>query len=288
MPMKRALATLLLLVLALTSCEQMRSTWHRHDRIARIGGEILYESDINALLPPGSTPEDSTAFVQQYINTWALSRLLLLKAKDELPKAEKDVSAQVEEFRSNLLGYRYEKFYIESRLDTVVSESEMMDYYEQHKESYVLKYAIFKGRVVTILTKSPYYDMFKNSYLATKPADVKSLEELCYASAEKYTDFEKQWVPLSALAGEINMDEGLCKSKFQGGTHSEIEDGGTTYFVYIEDMIPSGNVSPFEFNREHIRETIISKRKQNLLSTLERDLLEDARIDNTLKLYDKK
>ena len=286
--MKRPLLLLLTLLLTLTSCEQMRSTWHRHDRIARIKGEVLYESDVKALLPPGSSPEDSAAFVSQYVNTWALSRLLLIKAKDELPKSEKDVAQQVEEFRNNLLGYRYEKYFIESRLDTTVSQAQMEEYYEAHSQSYVLSQPIFKGRAITLLTKSPYYDAIKTSFRASEPTDIRALEELCYASAEKYTDFENQWVPLSALAKEINMDYEQCVTRFASGNSQEIEESGTTYFVFIEDMRAAGELSPFEYNRNHIRETIISKRKQDLLNTLERDLLEDARLTNTLKLYDKK
>ena len=47
----------------------------------------------------------------------------------------------------------------------------------------------------------------------------------------------------------------------------------------------AGEVSPFEYNVARIRETILGKRKQELLSKLEQDLLEDAHINGTLKIY---
>ena len=76
-------------------------------RVARIGHEVLYESDIVRMMPDGVSSADSAAMVSRYINTWALDRLLLLKAEEQLSKAERDVTAEVEEFRSTLLGFRF-------------------------------------------------------------------------------------------------------------------------------------------------------------------------------------
>ena len=50
-------------------------------RVARIGHEVLYESDIVRMMPDGVSSADSAAMVSRYINTWALDRLLLLKQR---------------------------------------------------------------------------------------------------------------------------------------------------------------------------------------------------------------
>jgi len=287
--MRRLFFILIAVVSLLSSCEQMRSTWHRHDRIAKVGGDILYESDIINLLPQGISPQDSAAIVEQYIRSWALSRLMLKKAKEELPKSEKDVSRQVEEFRNNLLDFRYEKYYLESRLDTVVTEAEKQAYYSEHINNYILPYPIVRGRIVSLLTKSPFCDMIRNSFTVEDPNEVASLEEFCYVSAEKYTDFDKKWVSISTMAGEIpglsveNLEKELLYRR--AFIH---EEGGTSYFVYILDKVNANEVSPYEYNSDRISETIISKRKQELLNELERDLLNDALTTKTLKLYDTK
>ena len=45
-----------------------------------------------------------------------------------------------------------------------------------------------------------------------------------------------------------------------------------------------GEVTPLEYNAEKIREIIISRRKQELISNLQRDILNDALNNNKLKI----
>lgn len=284
--MKRILF-FLTMFLVLSSCEQFRSSWHRHDpRIAKVGSDVLYESDLKNLIPQGTSSEDSAVMVEQYVRSWALGKLMLRKAEEELPKNEKDVSEQMEQYRKDLLGFRYEKYYIEEKIDTEVSEEEMQAYYEENERSFVFPYSVVKARVITVLTKSPYFDMIKNTYMVTDRSGVEELEEVCYTSAEKYNDFGGAWVPASALAKELRMDVELCESQMVNSRSIVREDGIYTLLAFIESRVGPNQVSPFEYNRERISESIISKRKQELLNTLERDLLIEAKDTKTLKIYD--
>ena len=165
-----------------------------HDRrVAKIGQEILYESDIVRIMPDGVSSADSAAMVSRYINTWALDRLLLLKAEEQLSKAERDVTAEVEEFRSTLLDFRFEKRWVEERLDTTVTLEEARLYYEEHPSGSIFPYPLVKARVIRISTGSPYYETVKGAYTVTSEQDVADLKELCYSSAERYTDFGGEW-----------------------------------------------------------------------------------------------
>ena len=258
---------------------------HQGDRkVASIGRDVLYESEVLQLLPEEVSPEDSAALVRKYADTWALGKLLLLKAQKELSKADADVSDQVEEYRRNLLGFRYEKKYVESRLDTVVTDSEIEKYYGDHPANYVFPYSIVKARVARISTKSPYYDMIKEGFDAEDGSAKSRLEELCLAYAERYTDFGGQWIPVALLAKEIGEDIFSCEMRVDDRL-SEKQDGDVACLVFIAGRVAPNELSPVEYNRENIKETIISKRKQELLSKLEQDLLVDAVSDKTLKIY---
>ncbi len=286
--MKRLLQlSLLLSLVLLSSCEMALDKMHRGRMVARIGFDAVYSTDLEELVPPGTSPEDSLLIVNQYIDSWALSRLLTIRADKELSKRDRDVSDQVEEFRNNLLGYRYEKYYIESRLDTVVSTDEIREYYDAHKKDFTTRRMLLKGRAITILTKSPYYEAFKSSYRVTDDSAIAELEELCYASAERYTDFGGEWVTTSVFSKEVGMDAVEFENLISG--RSEVEkkgDDGVTRFIFIREKISPGAVTPLEYNVEHIREIIIGKRKQALLTELERDLLNDAKIDKILRVYE--
>jgi hypothetical protein len=254
-------------------------------RVARIGHEVLYESDIVRMMPDGVSSADSAAMVSRYINTWALDRLLLLKAEEQLSKAERDVTAEVEELRSTLLGFRFEKRWVEERLDTTVTLEEARLYYEEHPSSSIFPYPLVKARVIRISTGSPYYETIKSAYTVTLEQDVAELRELCYSSAERYADFGGEWIPLSQLAKELGIDIETCTREVLPRRSSEMKFNDSNYLIFIEEKVDAGVVSPFEYNVARIRETILGKRKQELLTKLEQDLLEDAHINGTLKIY---
>ena len=104
------------LLLTVTSCNllEFRSG---DEVVARVGENYLYKEDIKNLIPHGTSYSDSIMMVRQYINSWALKYLLLSKAEEELSKTDKDVEGELMDYRNSLLVYRYEKLYIEKRLE---------------------------------------------------------------------------------------------------------------------------------------------------------------------------
>ena len=102
--------TAILIVLpALSSCRAISSFLKGGEVIAEVGGEKLYRSELDAVIPKGISPEDSTYLAKQYINTWATELVYLGIAEEQLSKSEKDVSKELEDYRRSLLKYRYEQ-----------------------------------------------------------------------------------------------------------------------------------------------------------------------------------
>lgn len=282
----RHILPILAVILLVSSCGTFFS--HYGDRrVAAIGRDVLYESEVARLLPEGVSPQDSAVMVRQYADTWALSKLLLLKAEKELSKADADVSGLVEDYRRNLLGFRYEKAYVESKLDTVVSEDEICQYHQEHPANFVFPYSIVKARVVKISTKSPYYEMIRDGFEAEQGAQLTELVKLCKSYAERYADFSGRWVPAATVARELGEETSSFESRIASGSLFEIKsDESMVYLLYIIDRVAPDELSPVEYVSDAIKETIINKRKQALLSEMEQELLSDARNDGKLIIYD--
>lgn len=253
--------------------------------VAKIGSDLLYESEIVKLMPEGTSSADSAMMVENYIKTWSQSKLLLLKAEEFLSKSEKDITAEVEEFRQTLLAFRYEKLYVEERLDTTITHEDALSYYNEHLASFSFPYSIVKARVVRLFNKSPYYEMIKKGFQVTSEQDVIDLEDLCNTSADRYTDFGKQWVASSVLAKEIENDVTSCEELLAKKSYFEVNTETYKYLVFVLERTAPNDVSPFEYNLSRIEDNMLSKRKQDLLVKLEQDLLEDAIVNKTLKIY---
>ena len=102
------------------------------EEAARVGKAVLYESEVARIVPPGLEGRDSALMAERIIDKWRLEQLLLEKAESELPSSEKDVSAELEAYRKSLLIYRYERMYVESRLDTAVTAMDIEEYYREN------------------------------------------------------------------------------------------------------------------------------------------------------------
>lgn len=283
----RRLSVILLVVVAISSCTMLEGVFRgaKDRKVARIGTDVLYESTITSLMPPGLSPEDSTAIVESYIRTWALSRLKLKEADEQLSKEEKNVDGEVESFRRNLLSFRYEKHITDSRLDTVVTEAEAREYYASHQDDFKAPTTLVRARLARVSTKSPYYFMIRDIFEAVDSTDVAELEVLCNASAERYADFDKSWITLPVLARELGMTADEAASMFTHRGFYEVDEDQQHHLVYLYGLTPVGGLMPFEYIRARIEETVVAKRKQELLSSLEQDLLDDALVNRKLIIF---
>lgn len=271
-----------LLLFALPSCKYLEFR-SRDNVVAQVERQYLYEEDIRNLIPPGTSHTDSIAMLRQYVNSWALKHLLLAKAQEELSKADKDVERELEDYRNSLIAYRYEKQYLEIRLDTLVTEQEAREFYMNNSENILLNNSVVKGRVIKISSGSPNLERIKSLYKANSLEEIDELERLCYNSADRYNNFGNEWVGLSLVARELPIDLYWCENELKTANYIESKDSIYNYFAFFTEKIGPGKKPPFEFYLPKIKEIIIGKRKQNLIKELEKELIREALKNNTIK-----
>jgi hypothetical protein len=257
------------------------------EKVAQIGRAALYKTDLEKVIPKGIAPQDSALLARQFIDSWAIKQLMLQKAEEQLPKSERDVERLLEDYRTQLLVFRYENKYVEERLDTLVSLREREEYYTAHPGSFVGKNGVYKGRLVKMQNSSPNMQVMKKLAKSREIDDLEALEQLAYNSAYKYSNFNNNWVDLNIVAKEVGVPlEELQKLMAKNGPMVEVKDTVYTNILQVLEFVAPGEVTPFEFNSEKIKEIIISRRKQELLSALQRDILRDALNNNKIKIID--
>ena len=84
------------------SCKMVRES---ADQL--LGENKLYRTELAKYIPAGVSPEDSAGLAQRYITAWAEELLLLEMAQEQLSPQERDVSAELEEYRRSLIKYLY-------------------------------------------------------------------------------------------------------------------------------------------------------------------------------------
>ena len=265
-----------LLLLTAVSCEMASSLVHDDQPVARVGKENLYRSEIEGRIPGMMSPEDSAGFAERYIRLWAMDRLYADVAEKQLSKTELDVSAELESYRRSLLRYRYEQRYLNDRLDTLISDRQISDYYEAHEADFALREPLMKIRFVDIMKDSPDLDEILALMSSDGHGDLVRADSLARVSALRYFDNSGSWMSASDLARYFGTSASeMLDAMDEDMIIIEPENRGDILAAYVCDMVESGT-APLEYCTPVIRDIILSNRKHELLAALERDLLDEA------------
>ncbi len=265
------------------------STPNKNEKpLARVFNNYLYPSDLVEVFPSGITASDSQRVANDFIEKWIRNQLLLNKAEGNLSDVEKDVRLQMENYRSSLLIYAYQQSYLRQKLDTVVTDKEIRDYYDLNKSNFILGEAMFKGIFIKVPLKAPEIWKLRQWYRSDDPESIKNLEGYCFKNATVFDDFNEDWVRLDEVLHRVPAPAGVSyASTLQFRKNLEIRDNDSYFFLYAKDFVPEGTVSPFELVKNDIHYIILNKRKIMLINDLEASIFSDAQNHEYFTIYKK-
>ena len=276
---------ILILIILLTACKN-RTDQIKRVAVARVGDFVLYYDEIPKLLQKGSTPEDSTAFVQNYINKWAKKELIFLKAEQNLsPEFKNEIEKQMEETRTNLVIYKYQRQMMLEKLDTTITDDEIESYYATNEKNFNLNSNIVKALFIKLPVETPGLDKIRLWARSNDQKDMQQLETYCYQFAEKFDDFNEDWVTMDRLSIELPQDIINQEDFLRRYTWFETSDSSSVYMISIKDYRQRYSLAPFDYVRNDIKSIILNSRRFEFLQSLENGIYNEALKENTFKLY---
>jgi hypothetical protein len=277
---------LILLIICLTvSCREKKTTAKRIP-VAEIDKVVLYYDEIPQLIQKGINEADSAAFIQNYINKWAKRVLLLQKAEENLDPAMKaDIARQLEETRSNLVIYQYQRQMMLEKMDTTISETELENYYSSNEKSFLLNSNIVKALFIKLPVETPDLDKVRRLARSNKQDDLQQLESYCYQFAEKFDDFDEKWIPMTRLSVELQQDIDNEENFLKRNTFFETSDSASVYLISIRDYRLRTTLAPFEYIKDDIKRIIWNTRRFEFIQSLENGIYNDALKKNSFKIY---
>ena len=281
----RIIAIIGIVLPTLSSCRAISNFLRNDEVVAEVGKDRLYRRDLDAVVPKGIAAEDSVRLAHQYINLWASDRIFVSIAEQQLSKAEKDVTKELEDYRTSLLKYRYEQLYVNERLDTAVSDDKVEEYYASHKENFKLDRPLVKARFLRIHTDSPMLETIRKKMNSSDANDLIEADSLAFSSAIMFTTWKDEWQDVIVLAREMGIPYDSLLGSSKNGWLRQDDTTGVTNIAYISGIMASGEYAPVEYMSERIKDIIVSTRKQALISSLEQDLLKDARENGKFVIY---
>jgi hypothetical protein len=140
---------LLLTLIILTSCSGFFKK-KTERTLARVYNEYLFESDLKGVVQPGTSGKDSLMIVKAYIDNWVRQRLILHQAEKNLGTTEIDFTKQLENYRNSLVIFEYENALIRQKLDTIVTDEEISNYYNTNQNTFLVTNNIIRVQYVKL------------------------------------------------------------------------------------------------------------------------------------------
>ena len=259
------------------SCKAISDFLEKGEIVAKVGNAKLKVEELQKAIPNGISAEDSLTFARQYIDSWALDQVIMDVAKSQLSAEELDVSDELEAYKRSLLKYRYEQLYVNQRLDTLVSQEQIDDFYLKNPDRLALQRPIVRARFMKIPSNSPMLKKIKKKMSSSRMADIMEADSLAYSAAYKFMTWDDAWVDATVFAREFGLEASSVLASLRVGWMERTDTTGVLSLGYVTEIMQAGKKAPQEYCSQIIKDMIISARKHELIINLEQDLLDDAR-----------
>ena len=266
------------LLLICQSCDWfVKNQQQDKDVVAQVGSSFFYVDDIVY----DSSLGDSTKVVSQQINLW-LKKQLVLNAAFQNEEIINKIENKVSSYRDNLLLFEFEKYLFDNSFNEQISNQEIINYYEENKNDFILPFNLVKTLYAKIPDDAPSINIFRNNLRKYPNSDPTEIISYCFQFAEKSFLEDSTWIKFDDILMNVPFSGEVDKINFlKSRTYHEIKEEGYVHFIRILDKKLIGDFSPISFEEEIINTILLNNRKQDLF-----DNLRDSIFSNSVKGVD--
>ncbi|MFO7999813.1 MAG: hypothetical protein R6U46_01110 [Marinilabilia sp.] len=272
------------LALVLFTCRES-GNGAESDPVVKVGNEVLTEKELEKVLPSGIKGEDSSSLADDYVNRWVKNKLFLRQAEAHLSEEEKDVSQELDEYRTSLLVNIYQQKMLEQKYSPLLKEEEIEEYYEEMQDNFKLQENILKGILLKLPRDAPRQSEVRRWCRSGNSEHLVELENYSMQYAEGFDQFLDEWVPFqrinSNLPDPIEDEERFLRYN----RYHESTDEQYRYFVVVTDHMTIGDTAPLSYVDDRIKAILLNKKRGEFIKSLEEELYDEALEKKNINFY---
>ena len=270
----------------LYSCAYFPSSTPGNKVVAKVGDKLLLRKELAAVLPRGITKPDSVNQSKFYIQRWIRQELMLKMAEENLTDEQKDVQRELDEYRTSLIIHRYQQQLINQKLDTVIAESDIRQFFDSHPEKFILDQNIVKAIYIEVPKKEAKLDQLRQWMSATDDKSRMELEKFSFQFATKFDYFNDLWIDFSQIRSRMPVNYARPEVVLRRNSFIEASDDNKYYLAAIKDYRLIGDKAPFEFVRDRITNMILNTRKMEFIEELQKNIYQKGKSTDQFKISD--
>jgi hypothetical protein len=274
-----------ILLLTIQSCN-LRSDTQEQVPLARVNDAFLYESDIDFSFVEGQSEMDSIIYVQNIINNWATTQLLIDGAVLNLKKdTQTEFEQLVQQYKSDLYTSAYVEALVNKNLDTLISDQELDDVYNNNTQLFVLKEDLLKMRYVNVNSKLSNLDEVKKRFKRFNAEDKVVLDSIAIQFNSFYLK-DSIWIKSEQVISKIKpLQLGFNKVLLKKPNFIQLKDSLGLYLMQINEVLERGSQAPMQYVLPTLKQIVINNRKLKLIKQLKSDIVNDAIKNKKFEIY---
>jgi hypothetical protein len=246
-------------------CFALASCGEKDKTVAKVGDIELKESEAVVLMEHYDLDINKESEYKAFLKEWCNQEVYKQELKQNHPEQYELVRLRADGFQSELAKYYLEEISLKKKLDTIVSKKEMEDFYNEHKEEFILHDYIVKALYLKIPKSVDFKEKkIHQKFMLKNDKDLNEINSYSKLYAENFYFNDSSWIYFTELSEDIPLTKYNVDNIVLNRTKTYFSDEDHTYFLNIIDYKLKDEAPPLDFLRDQIREIIVTKRLQQL------------------------
>src|SRR5690554_3877751 len=209
----------------------------------------------------------------------------VLNIESVSPKVKVAHELSIEDELMQLNLFELENQFITKHLDSIISDQEIQDYYESHRENYKAESYIVRALYIKVPDTVAGVLNIDEHYLLKNDKDLEEIKKYANLYASGFYFEQERWIYFDDLVREIPISTDTKDDLIKRRGEAIFKDNGETHYINVLDFRTKSISSPMEVERAGIRRHILKRRVNNLRSTAKETILENVKEKYTVTYF---
>ncbi|MDR9399956.1 MAG: hypothetical protein RI558_00925 [Psychroflexus sp.] len=284
--MKKPLILLFVISLSSVSCNFFDDKV-KGKVIARVNDHYLYNKDLEEVIPNNVSASDSALRAKTYIDNWAIKKIMLDKAKFNLPvKKQQKFDSLANNYKEELYRQSYKNALINQKIDDNISDSLILDYYDSHKQAFKINEYLLQLRYMVLSDKLKDKKEYIKRFWRFNDQDKAYLNKNSIAIKSLMLK-DSVWVKSIDIFKQLKKLDSIDRKQFHiPNNRYTLKDSTQTYFFNINKVKGPNSVAPYSYIKSKIKQILINRKKLTLGDQIEKEIKADAYDNKSFEIYD--
>jgi len=269
-PMHIRFLVLIFIALVFYSCSSPENEDTQDRLLAKVGSKTLYISEMEGMFPEGTTSEDSSLVLKNYVDRWVRETVILNEAEKNAPK-DLDINQLVRDYRASLLRAHYEKVLVSELLDSTITQIELENFYEKNQHLYELQKPIVRCFFIKVPIPTPDADRLRRLWNSPIEESKHDLNNYCKQYAQVSLLDDQLWYDVEEIAAQLPQGT-LTVGNVGAKREFTQRDDHHQYFFRLFEMRNRKEIAPLSYIEDQARKIILHKRKIQLIEEAKEDM----------------